>query len=141
MTAISRLTASEADVSAFRLSESTVTPTLDGLDLPDEVRQKIYYGHAAGAARGCHKLAGHSRGFHGCRGSPRSALHRTAGLPAAAFGRRHGRRRSTNTSSTSCSCRLCLRIFACPPARSAAGRPGVAVLNRVEPLVQINVAQ
>jgi hypothetical protein len=32
-----------------------------------------------------------------------------------------------------CSCRLCLRIFACPTARSAAERPGVAVLNRVEP--------
>jgi hypothetical protein len=46
VTAISRVTASEADVSAFRRSESAVTPTLDGLDLPDEVRQKIYYGNA-----------------------------------------------------------------------------------------------
>ena len=82
--------------------------------------------------------AGHSRGFHGYRGSPRSAPHRTAGLPAAAVGRRHGGRRSTNTSRTLCSGRWCLRIFACPPARRAAGRPGVAVLNPVEPLaVQI----
>jgi hypothetical protein len=28
-------------VSAFRLSETAVTPKLDGLDLPDEARQKI----------------------------------------------------------------------------------------------------
>ena len=46
MTAISRVTAIEADMSAFRLSESAVTPKLYGLDLPDEVRQKIYYGNA-----------------------------------------------------------------------------------------------
>jgi hypothetical protein len=38
MTAISRLTASEAYVPALRRSESAVTPKLDGLDLPDEVR-------------------------------------------------------------------------------------------------------
>ena len=42
MTAISRLTTSEAYGSAFRRSESAVTPTLYGLDLPDEVRQRIY---------------------------------------------------------------------------------------------------
>jgi len=38
MTAISRLTASEAYVPALRRSESAVTSKLDGLDLPDEVR-------------------------------------------------------------------------------------------------------
>ena len=46
MTAISRLTASEAHVSAFRRSESAVTSKLYGLDLPDDVRQKIYSGNA-----------------------------------------------------------------------------------------------
>jgi hypothetical protein len=46
MTAISRVTASETDLSAFRRSESAGTPKLYGLDLPDEVRQKIYYGNA-----------------------------------------------------------------------------------------------
>jgi hypothetical protein len=70
----------------LRLSESAVTPKLDGLDLPDEVRQRIYYGSVAGDARGCHRPAGHGHGFHGYRGSPRSAPDRTAGLPAAAVG-------------------------------------------------------
>ena len=89
-------------MSAFRRSESAVTPKLYGLDLPDVVRQRIYYGSVAGDARGCHRPAGHGHGFHGCHGSPRSAPDRNGGLPAAAFG---------------------------PPARSAAGRPGVAVLT------------
>jgi hypothetical protein len=50
------------------------------------VRQRIYYGSVAGDARGCHRPAGHGHGFHGYRGSPRSAPDRTAGLPAAAVG-------------------------------------------------------
>jgi len=95
MTAIARLPASEAYVSAFRRSESAVTPKLDGLDLPDEVRSKICYGNALRVTPGLPLTGWSWPRTHGCRGSPRSAPDRTAGLPAAA---------------------------ACPPARSAAGR-------------------
>ena len=47
MTAIWRMSAGEAYASAFRLSETAVTPKLDVLDLPAEVRQKIHHRNAA----------------------------------------------------------------------------------------------
>jgi hypothetical protein len=66
MTAISRLTDSEAYVSAFRRSEERGDAKLDGLDLPDEVRQKTYHGNALRVPPGAatdRLVMGH--GFHG----------------------------------------------------------------------------
>jgi hypothetical protein len=134
MTAIARLPASEAYVSALRRSESAVTPKLFGLDLPDEVRQKIYYWErAAGAARAATDRLVMATDFTDAADHPavlQTVRQASRRRPSAAV--RAGEDPQTQAAPP-CSCRLCLRIFACPPARSAAGRPGVAVLNRVEP--------
>ena len=73
--------------------------------------------------------AGHSHGFHGCRGSPCIAPDRTDGPPGGGLRPPSGQAKIHKHKQPPLPCRLCLRTFACPTARSAAGRPAVAVLN------------